>query len=219
MKNYVLHFVRHGQTDSNGKGEYLGRRTDSELSLDGIRELIALREDYEYPAVELVYSSPLHRCLQTADLIYPDRRIMLVDELAEMDFGDYEGKTFDELQSRPDFRRWLTDSRTQSPPNGETGEVFLQRIQAAVAAILEHMMQNEIFEAAVVTHGGVIATLMTTLGIPQQPMQFWKCSGGRGFTCFINPQLWQRDHLFEVAGILPHGASAAFRPDWGKDQG
>lgn len=216
MKNYVLHFVRHGQTEGNQKGVYLGR-TDSELSMEGIRELIALREDYEYPAVELVYSSPLHRCLQTADFLYPDRRIMLVDELAEMDFGEFEGKTFEELQDQPEFRLWLADSNTQSPPGGETGQAFLQRIQAALAAILDHMMKNEIFEAAIVTHGGVIATLMSTLGMPQQPMQFWKTSSGRGFTCFVNPQLWQRDHLIEVAGILPHGATTAFDNGWGKE--
>ena len=83
------------------------------------------------------------------------------------------------------------------------------RIQAAVAAMIDYMAQNEIFEAAVVTHGGVIATLMSTLGLPRQPLQFWKTSGGRGFTCFVHPQIWQNDHLMEVAGILPHGAATA----------
>lgn len=216
MKNYVLHFIRHGQTDSNLRGEYFGRRTNSEVSVEGIRELIELREDYEYPPVELIYSSPLQRCLQTADILYPDRRIMLVDELAEMDFGEYEGKTFDELKDRPDFQQWLANSNMQSPPAGENGKEFLQRIQAAVVAILDHMMQNEIFEAAVLTHGGVIATLMTSMGLPQRPMQSWKTSSGRGFTCFVNPQLWERDHIFEVAGILPHGADTAFELSWRK---
>ena len=75
--------------------------------------------------------------------------------------------------------------------------------------MIDYMVQNEVFEAAVVTHGGVIATLMSTLGLPRQPLQFWKTGGGRGFTCFINPQIWQNDHLMEVAGILPHGAPTA----------
>ena len=92
---------------------------------------------------------------------------------------------------------------------GESGEEFLIRIQAAAAAMIDYMAQNEIFEAAVVTHGGVIATLMSTLGLPRQPLQFWKTSGGRGFTCFVHPQIWQNDHLMEVAGILPHGATTA----------
>lgn len=46
-------------------------------------------------------------------------------------------------------------------------------------------------------------------GLPRQPLQFWKTSGGRGFTCFVHPQIWQNDHLMEVAGILPHGAATA----------
>lgn len=214
MKNIVLHFIRHGQTDSNRRGEYFGKRTNSELSVDGIKELIDLREDYEYPAVELVYCSPLQRCLQTADIIYPERRIMLVDELEEMDFGGYEGKTFDELKDRPDFREWLADSNTKSPPGGETGREFLQRIQAALAAIIDHMRQSELDEAAVITHGGVITMLMATLGLPQMPLQNWKTSSGRGFTCYVNPQIWDRDHIFEVAGIIPHGADKAFDVSW-----
>ena len=134
---------------------------------------------------------------------------MVVDELAEMDFGAYEGKTLEELKDDPAFCRWLANSHTEKPPEGESGEEFLIRIQAAVAAMIDYMAQNEIFEAAVVTHGGVIATLMSTLGLPRQPLQFWKTGGGRGFTCFINPQIWQNDHLMEVAGILPHGAPTA----------
>ena len=130
-------------------------------------------------------------------------------ELAEMVFGSYEGKSLEELKDDPEFGRWLADSHHQKPPEGESGEEFLIRIQAAVAAMIDYMAQNEIFEAAVVTHGGVIATLMSTLGLPRQPLQFWKTSGGRGFTCFVHPQIWQNDHLMEVAGILPHGAATA----------
>ena len=117
--------------------------------------------------------------------------------------------TLEQLKDDPVFCRWLANSHTQKPPEGESGEEFLIRVQAAVAAMLDYMAQNEIFEAAVVTHGGVIATLMSTLGLPRQPLQFWKTGGGRGFTCFVNPQIWQNDHLMEVAGIVPHGAATA----------
>ena len=174
MKNYVLHFIRHGRTEHQRQGVYMGRRTGSELSAEGIGELLALRREYDYPSAEVVFSSPL-----------------------------------EELKDDPEFGRWLADSHHQKPPEGESGEEFLIRIQAAVAAMIDYMAQNEIFEAAVVTHGGVIATLMSTLGLPRQPLQFWKTSGGRGFTCFVHPQIWQNDHLMEVAGILPHGAATA----------
>ena len=45
MKNYRLHFIRHGMTDSNKRGAYAGRRTDAELSVEGIRGLLRLKED------------------------------------------------------------------------------------------------------------------------------------------------------------------------------
>ena len=170
MKNYVLHFIRHGRTEHQRQGVYMGRRTGSELSAEGIGELLALRREYDYPSAEVVFSSPLPHCLQTADFLYPESRLMVVDELAEMDFGVYEGKSLEELKDDPEFGRWLADSHHQKPPEGESGEEFLIRIQAAVAAMIDYMAQNEIFEAAVVTHGGVIATLMSTLGLPRQPL-------------------------------------------------
>lgn len=49
MKNYVLHFIRHGATEHQQKGVYMGRRTGSELSAEGIGELLALRREYDYP--------------------------------------------------------------------------------------------------------------------------------------------------------------------------
>ena len=45
MKNYVLHFIRHGRTEHQRQGVYMGRRTGSELSAEGIGELLALRRE------------------------------------------------------------------------------------------------------------------------------------------------------------------------------
>lgn len=210
MKNIVLHFVRNGQTGSNERGEYVGRRSDPELSLEGIRELIALREEYEYPPPELVYSSPLHRCLQTADILYPGSRVMLADELAEMDFGDFDGRSLEELKDRGDFREWLADSGRAAPPGGESGKAFLIRIEAALDAVVSHARASGLREAAVVTHGGVISTLLAVTGVPRRPPRAWKAAPGRGFTCFVNPALWDRGRAMEVAGIVPHGAATAF---------
>ena len=70
MKNYVLHFIRHGATELQRQGIYMGRRTGSELSAEGIGELLHLQREYDYPPVEVVFSSPLPHCLQTADFLY-----------------------------------------------------------------------------------------------------------------------------------------------------
>ena len=208
MITYKLHFIRHGMTEGNRQGLFVGR-TDLPVSEEGFDQLALLRDTYDYPRVEAVYSSPLSRCRQTAEFLYPDHLLTVVEDLQEMDFGEFEGKSMEELSDREDFGRWLADSMHSAPPGGENGMQFAERLLHAVTQIFAHMMQEGLTNVAVVTHGGVIATLMSTLGLPRQPLQFWKTSGGRGFTCFVHPQIWQNDHLMEVAGILPHGAATA----------
>ncbi|MEG2074090.1 MAG: histidine phosphatase family protein [Angelakisella sp.] len=209
MRNYKLHFVRHGMTEGNEKGQYLGSRTDSELSGEGIKQLIDLRECYEYPAVGVVYTSPMARCVQTTGIIYAGRELMMVPQLRELDFGDFEGKTIDELREDEDYLEWLENSIEIAPPNGESGEDFLKRIVEGIRFIIDDMIKSEVYDAAVVTHGGVIMTLMAAIGLPRRPMQEWLVGNGRGYTCFVNPQLWLRDGVIEVAGIMPHGAETA----------
>lgn len=209
MKNLRLHLVRHGMVEGNQAGQYIGCRTDCQLSLEGIRELIDLRESYEYPAVGMVYTSPMTRCLQTVDIIWPDREWMIVDALTEMDFGNFEGKTMGELQGDPDFLSWLEGGLQKGPPGGETGEAFLLRVVEGIRQIVQDMMTREITDGGIVTHGGVIMTALAALGLPRRPMAQWATSNGRGYTIFINSQLWVRDGIVEVAGIMPHGVSKA----------
>lgn len=201
-------------TDGNEKGQYLGSRTDSELSTRGLKELIDLRECYEYPAVGMVYTSPMARCIQTVGVVYPGREIMVVPQLRELDFGDFEGKTIGDLREDEDYLQWLENSIEIAPPGGESGEEFLARIIEGVRFILDDMMKSEIYDGAVVTHGGVIMTLMAAIGLPRRPMQEWLVGNGKGYTCFVNQQLWQRDGIIEVAGIMPHGAQSAFSSDF-----
>lgn len=218
MKNYRLHFVRHGMTEGNEQGRYIGSRTDSELSPRGIRELIDLRESYEYPAVGMVYSSPMTRCIQTAGIVYPDRPMTTVPLLREVDMGDFEGLTIEELQEREEYTDWLADALHSAPPNGESGEELLARVIEGLSFILRDMMLSDIHDAAIVSHGGVIMTLLAAVGMPRRPVQEWLVGNGRGYTCFVNPQMWQRDGIIEVAGIMPHGADTAMNFVFGDEE-
>ena len=209
MRNYRLHLIRHGLTESNLRGQYAGRRTDTHLCQEGIRELIDLRESYEYPAVGLVFSSPLARCIQTAGIVYPDRPLLVHNGLAEADFGEFDGKTGEELRDRADFQQWVAQSSTAPPPGGESAHEVMARAYGALDAILRHMAAQEIFDAAIVTHGGAISCILSFMALPRLPVGDRMVGNGRGYTCYANPQLWQRDHILEVAGIMPHGADSA----------
>ena len=203
MRNYRIHFIRHGMTSNNQQGQYIGCRTDAELSIQGIRDLIAIKEKMPYPEVEVVYTSPMARCCQTAGVLYPAHEFLTVPQLREMDFGDFEGKTIEDLKDSEDYQKWIANSMTVAPPNGESGEDFLARVIEGFQYIIRDMMNADLHEAAVITHGGVIMTLLAGIGLPRRSMFEWHCENGEGYTCLVNAQLWFRDGLIEVADFCP----------------
>ncbi|MEG1869635.1 MAG: histidine phosphatase family protein [Oscillospiraceae bacterium] len=204
MRNYKIHFIRQGLTDANIEGRYIGR-TDEPLSESGFQQLEYLMENCSYPFVSKVYCSPLLRCEQTAEIIYPTTEIKMVNELIEMDMGDFEGCTAEELTDNEAYKKWLKDAINNPPPNGEDAEAFLLRLVGGIREIVADMMQNSIFEAAIITHGGAIMTLLSAMGLPKAPMEHWQCPAGGGFTVYVTAAMWMRDNAFEVSDFVPHG--------------
>lgn len=116
--NLIL--IRHGETTSNSFGRYLGR-TDEELSAKGREKLIANKMAGKYPKGEIIFSSPMKRCLQTADIIYSCRKPILIQEWKEMDFGRFEGKNYKELKEDIQYQAWI-DSNGELPFRKEKAE-------------------------------------------------------------------------------------------------
>ena len=73
MKSYVIHFIRHGAIDETLSGKYIGV-TDVSLSEEGKKALRQLAENYSYPKTQVVFTSPLKRCTETCQILYPDSR-------------------------------------------------------------------------------------------------------------------------------------------------
>ncbi|MEG0570387.1 MAG: histidine phosphatase family protein [Oscillospiraceae bacterium] len=96
MRTYRIYLIRHGIIKSNIDGRYVGV-TDEELCEVGKTHLLKLLENNEYPNVGKVYSSSLKRCLQTANIIYPQMPVHALDGLKEYNFGEFENKTISEL--------------------------------------------------------------------------------------------------------------------------
>ena len=127
MKGYRISVIRHGRTAANDKGIYIGR-TDFPLSDKGAAELAGKMDEFRYPNVARVYSSPLRRCTETAEILFPDVQIQTVDNLIEMDFGTFEGKSADELVHKPEFKEWLKGGMDCRPPQGESVKEVQLRI-------------------------------------------------------------------------------------------
>lgn len=145
--------VRHPQTESNAAGCYIGR-SDSPLTDAGREQVRWLQQAVAFWEPELVLSSPLGRALHTAQAVAPDGvEVRILEELQEVDFGQAEGHTYNELQElgiRLDY-----DSGGPVAPDGETGDGFAERVRRAATAI-----ETCGSRVLVVTHGGVMRRLL-----------------------------------------------------------
>ncbi len=202
MQSYYIHFIRHGMTVEDNKGKYIGQ-TDVPLSKKGIDDLIKYDTLYKYPGVGAVYTSPLLRCVQTCNILYPNIKPEVIRDFAECNFGEWEGKTAKELAGNPKFVQWLANSRDNAPENGESGAEFTRRICRAFEKLAGELMSSGKTEAAVITHAGVITTLMSVYGLPQAEAYKWKMDNGFGYSVRITPFLWMRDKVVEVYDYCP----------------
>ena len=94
MKSYTIHLIRHAYTKGNLEGRYIGH-TDESLCKEGIDQLNTMLKDYDYPAADVVFSSTLKRCIETAKMIYPDKTPIEMRGFDECDFGEFENLTAD----------------------------------------------------------------------------------------------------------------------------
>lgn len=202
MKSYNIHFIRHGAIDETLKGKYIGS-TDVHLSEKGKQLLYKTDKENGYPYAEKIYTSPLIRCIETCSVIYPKREIQTVGALSECDFGDWEGMTANELSKNPKFAEWLQNSDKTPPPNGESGKEFTKRICKGFESIVNEIITNGITNVSIITHGGVIMTLLAVYGLPQAPAHQWRMDNGYGFSARITPVLWMRDKVMEVYDTVP----------------
>lgn len=201
MKTYTIHLIRHGMTEGNRNGQYIGV-TDIPISTNGINELERLREAGVYPEVETCYTSPLLRCRQSLEIIYPDAQPILVEDLRECDFGAFEGRTARELAEDPDYKAWTT-GKIDAPPGGESTAAFTGRVCAGFGQTVRHMMENGITEAAAVVHGGVIMSILSACALPQLPFFQWMSGNGRGYSVRVTPSVYLRSGVVEVTDQIP----------------
>lgn len=214
MITYKIHLIRHGKTGEQAQGLYLGR-TDLPLSAEGEKQLIGKKTEFTYPAAQIVFTSPLRRCIRTAEILYPDRLIVPTDAFTECDFGGFTGKSFGELKEQKDYQAWVEGGFEAAPPGGESGMALLTRVLAGLQDVFARMMKEKISDAAVVTHGGVIMSLLAACGFPKREMRQWVTDFGGGFTILLTPQMWMRDQAFEVFAELPyHGVDNKFTDDF-----
>ena len=201
MRTLKIHLIRHGATDANYDGRYIGCKTDLPLAPEGLHELRMLKDDIDYPEIERLYSSPMLRCRQTGAVLYPDFEPVMVEELKEYDFGSFENKTAAELESNPNFIPW-TSGRLSAPPGGEDNSEFIKRICVGFNKIVLDMIEGGLTESAVIMHGGAIMMLLGVSAVPRSKPVEWTADNGRGYSVRVTPSLYHKSGVIEVYGIV-----------------
>lgn len=201
MRTLKIHLIRHGATDANYDGRYIGCKTDLPLAPEGLNELRLLKDDIDYPEIERLYSSPMLRCRQTGAVLYPDFELFTVEELKEYDFGSFENKTAAELESNPNFIPW-TSGRLSAPPGGEDNSEFIKRICVGFNKIVLDMIESGLTESAVIMHGGAIMMLLGVSAVPRSKPVEWTADNGRGYSVRVTPSLYHKSGVIEVYGIV-----------------
>ncbi len=169
----TLTLIRHGATPGNAEKRYIGK-TDEALSDAGIREVQQLKAAGHYPATpELVFSSPLKRCVETAKILYPTAAVTVIDTLREMDFGEFEGRNYAELNGNPRYQAWIDSGGIIAFPGGEDRAAFIDR---CVRGLKELYAAAAGRDAVAVVHGGTIMALLSAVA----GGEYWSYQTGNG---------------------------------------
>ncbi|MCX7951628.1 MAG: histidine phosphatase family protein [Clostridiales bacterium] len=148
-----LYLLRHGSVKGNEEGRYIGR-LDEELSELGHRQVKVLRESINIDFNKII-SSPLKRCVQTADYF---GNPMIDERLLELNFGIFEGKTYKELgeQYREEYKMWSLDYKNYKIPKGESLMDLFKRVEDFLTNI-----NKDDGNILIVTSGGVIRCMLS----------------------------------------------------------
>lgn len=166
--------VRHGQTKWNSEGRVQGR-TDIPLNARGMAQAEAVGEWLSGRKIDAVYASPLQRAHATAKAI-ADRQglcVRPIDDMIEIDFGLWEGKTKRELAAEfPEFWvdwSWHLDEQKSAMMQAESAYMILERTKRAIDAVMDENAKDA--TAVIVSHTMPIKLLMAdAMGIPLENM-------------------------------------------------
>jgi broad specificity phosphatase PhoE len=154
----TLVLTRHGLTPRSRPEQHLGQKIDIELSDEGHAQAEALARRLDGVEFWKIVSSPLVRAVQTARIVAAGRSVDIDSRLAEMDYGRWEGMTYEQIEERDaeERRRWEADPATISCPGGESGNDVARRVRAFLGELLEDHVRR---------HGSAGATEWPVLAV------------------------------------------------------
>lgn len=146
-----LYLIRHLPCDSPKVGAFYG---STDLDLTGkLSEIEVLKQNFGSEFA--FYTSPMKRCRRSAKILFPQQKFIELNQAREVDFGDWEGLTFDEInQLDPQAVKQWAENPDFCFPQGESLKAFEERIKCLAAELSTHD------KVVLMSHGGVIRHLI-----------------------------------------------------------
>ena len=139
-----IELIRHFATEGNLEKRYIGV-TDEEIKAEFVLEHTLKKEENgrEEWKPELVIVSPLRRCRQTAEILFPGAEQVVCEQMRECDFGLFEGKNYQELTGNPKYQSWIDSGGTKAFPGGEDPMEFRKRCVCGFEQMMEKMIKGK----------------------------------------------------------------------------
>ena len=176
-----LLFIRHGETDVNASGVLHKAHDPEGLNEKGRKQASALAEVCMREGVEVVYTSPEKRAVETAEIIggILGLQPLTIEDFRERNFGDWSGRSWPEMKE--ELYKMSTEERyTFRPPGGESWKDVEERLRKAVTRVVG----GESGVVAVVSHAGVTRALMPILKNEPKDTSYKYIFGNGSITSF-----------------------------------
>lgn len=191
----VIALFRHGLTEENKRKAYLGWN-DSPLCAEA--QNLSTTNRYE-----CYFSSDLQRCISTSSILFPNENLILLKEIREMDFGKWEGKTYEDLKGETQYQQWLTDPLHLCPPNGESFMQFSKRVQSGWYHITNEILAHDMERCAVISHGGVMKYLLSKYAPDDREFWSWEVQHSLGFELIFTKESLRRGDRCTLLQVVP----------------
>ena len=197
----LIYFLRHGLTEYNAEKRYQGQR---DIPLSAAGRAMLRKADIE---PQTVYITPLCRTRQTAEVLFPTAKLVVVDGLKEMCFGSFEGRNYIEMEHDPDYQAWVQANCESSCPDGERKEDFSNRICAAFSKLVDEALAEGKDRLVILAHGGTQMAAMERYGVPHQDYYKWCGPNAGGYV--LDAKDWTQKHILTVIKTVQYTKSAA----------
>ena len=174
--------IRHGQTPGNAERRYVGV-LDQPLSDEGRAQALAQKAAISraLPDVDRVYVSSLRRTHETAAILFPDVDQVVVEGIQEMDFGDFAGRTADEMADDDAYRAWVEGNCEEACPNGESKPEFTDRVCDSLQRMLHDAADRGERRVVLVAHGGTMMASLSRFADERREYYEWLTGNCEGY--------------------------------------